>query len=77
MTIGSGADHLLQLNDAQQRSGIAGLSAKAASHAGFRDIEGAYSTPVISRRVRNEMIAGILAMIFTVAFVILLFFAIA
>jgi hypothetical protein len=77
MSIGSGADQILQLKDGQQKAGIANLEAQAASHARFRDIAEALSTAETSRRIRNELIAGILALFFIVAFVSLLFFVIA
>jgi hypothetical protein len=76
MTLGSGADQVLQVKDGQTKATIAGLEAKAASQARIRDIKSGLADPATSRRIRNEQIVGILALISIVAFTLVLFLVI-
>lgn len=74
MTMGPWNDQITILKQAPSKAEIAGLEAKVASQARFRDIEGAFSVPAVARRIRNEEIAGILVLIGVAAGAFILFF---
>lgn len=76
MTRGPVTDQIIIQKIAQSKAEIAGLEAKAASQARFRDIESALANPAIARRIRNEVIVGMLTLIVAVAVVIIVFFVI-
>ena len=76
MTIRPGAEQIIIQKIASSKAEIAGLEAKAASQARFLDIEGALTNPAVARRMRNEVIFGILTLVVAVAIVFILFFVI-
>ncbi len=76
MTTGPGTDQIIIHKIAPTKAEIAGLEVKAASQARLRDVESALANPAVARRMRNEVIFGILTLIVVVAVVFILFFVI-
>jgi hypothetical protein len=72
MTIGS--DQIVQLEDAQTKARIAGLEANATSGLRFRDIQASLSRNDVARKIRNQEIAGIIALICIAILTYLVFF---
>jgi hypothetical protein len=64
----------LMLKDVRTKASIADLETKVAAQHRSRDIKGAHSDPTVARRVRNEAIAGILALILIGVFTYWFFF---
>ena len=65
---------VLAMKDAQTKTRIADAETKASSGVRFRDIEGALSNPDVARKIRNDMIAGIMVLAGIIALVYIVFF---
>jgi hypothetical protein len=74
--MGSGADQIIPVKDAQSKANIASLETKAKSGSRVRDIEAAYSEPIAARRIRNEAIGGVVLLVCIVVAFFILFFVI-
>jgi hypothetical protein len=64
----------LMLKDVRTKASIADLETKAAAQYRSRDIKGALSDSTVARRIRNEAIAGIFALILIGVFTYWFFF---
>jgi len=74
MGLGSGADQILVVKDAQTKASIANLETAASHQSRFRDIEAASTDTKVSRRIRNETVGGIVLLAIVAVAVFVLFF---
>jgi hypothetical protein len=74
MRLDSGADRIIVLKDAQTKAIVADLEVKAAGGSRLQDTQAALSNSDVVRRVRNELIAGVAALICLAALTYVFFF---
>jgi hypothetical protein len=75
--MGSGADQILPMKDAQTRARIADSESEAVQSQRFIDVEAGISDPSVARKLRNQNIIGILVLVGIAVFIYLLFFVLA
>ena len=71
---GLGGSHGLYIHDMEAKASVAKIESEAISGQRLRNMEGALSDRRVARRVRNEAIAGILALAGLMILVYIVFF---
>lgn len=76
MTIDTGADRIIAVKDAQTKAAIAGLETRARSGSRYRDKIASYSDGETARKLKNEVVIGVLALIVVLIVTYVFFFVI-